>query len=121
MTRENLDKTINAQNTNNIGIDPNNLNNLIKNANDLQEVLRPHIVWDNKIGIWLNILNKIFPVIQKYTVIILSIWYATTHIILSDTTQKILDFVITKVSDIWMLLVICSTLVLLSFIKRKYK
>ncbi len=51
MTKENLDKTINGQNTNNIGIDPNNLNNLIKNVNDLQEVLRPHIVWDNKIGL----------------------------------------------------------------------
>ena len=62
MTKENLDKTIPVQN--NIGIDPNNLNNLIKNANDLQEVLRPHIVWDNKIGIWLNIAMRVITMKQ---------------------------------------------------------
>lgn len=43
---ENKKSTANINN--NTGINPNDLQKLLSNANDMQETLKSHIIWDNK-------------------------------------------------------------------------
>lgn len=99
----------------------NNLDDLIKNAQDMQQLLKPHIIWENKISIWLNIANKIFPTLKNFLILILSSWYFIQNVIFEDVIHKIVDFILENVNDYWILLIICATIVALLFIKKKYK
>ena len=99
----------------------NNLVDLLKNAKNMEQILYPHIVAENKVSIWLNILNKIYPTLKNFLILILSSWYFIQNVIFEDVTHKIVNFILENVNDYWILLIICVTIVALLFIKKKYK
>ena len=104
-----------------IFFNPDLLNSMAKQANLMQDDLRPYQVNLNKVNMSCSMIASVLAIIQKVLLIILPAWYFVAHVICTETTQKVLDFIIAKTSDWTMLLIICSTLVALSFIKKKYK
>ena len=104
-----------------IFFNPDLLNSMAKQANLMQDDLRPYQVNLNKVNMTCSMISNILAIIQKILLIALPAWYFVAHVICTETTQKVLDFIIAKAGDWNMLLIICSTLVLLSFIKKKYK
>ncbi|MCE2687361.1 MAG: hypothetical protein LW595_02270 [Rickettsiales bacterium] len=99
----------------------NILDGFIKNANDMEQLLKPHLFLENKVSIWLNIANKIFPTLKNFLILILSSLYFTKNVIFEDVTHKIVDFILENANDYWILLIICITIVASLFIKKKYK
>jgi len=107
--------------TENIKVNPEDLNKLLKNAGEIQEVIRPHIVIENKINIWIRIANNIFPPARNFIFLILSSIYFTKKVILEDILSKMIDFAFNDTHNHWNLLIICSTIICFYFIKNKYK
>ncbi len=106
--------------TSNVSIN-DNLDDLIKNAKNMEQILYPYIVAENKVSIGLDILNKIYPTLKNFLILILSSWYFIQNVIFEDVIHKIVDFILENVNDYWILLIICATIVALLFIKKKYK
>ena len=104
-----------------VPLDPNQLNALISNANSMNDSLRPHLALQNKISIYCNILNNIFPVIYRYAFLTLSIIYLWKHVIANNILDVISKLLPNGKLNWITLLIICSTIVLSSFVRRKWK
>lgn len=112
---------INQTKTENIKVNPEDLNKLLKNAGEIQEVIRPHIVIENKINIWIRIANNIFPPAKNFIFLILSSMYFIKKLILEDILSKTLQFAFNCNNSYINLSIICITVICFYLIKNKYK
>jgi hypothetical protein len=107
------------------------LQSALSQAHDYKDELRLHHLRLNKVGIYCKIsslicgtiINDLFPLAWKIALLILSVRYTIKHVIKpdEDVVAKAIGFVEKNVTDWPMLLIVCSTITLLSFIKKKYK
>lgn len=116
-----MDDKKNIVNRHDTHIDPNTLNKLLKNSNDMQDLLKWHVVWDNKISIWLGLLIKCFPVIRNYLILAISGVYGVHEVLHGTLLDNILEFVINNSTDRVIVMAVCFTIICIFYIKRKYK
>jgi hypothetical protein len=107
-----------SQNPNNI-----DLGKLLQQADQMKDALQWHIVIQNKVNIWCNIFNNMFPIFFKYVTFITStaiaVKYAWKHLIEKDIIDELMRF-LTSQNDCFIIGIICATLVSIFFIKAKY-
>jgi hypothetical protein len=96
------------------------LDQLIKNASAMNDAMIPHIMKQNKVKIWCDIFHDAFSVVIKSISLILGTIYIYKHIVKEDIIDKLFDFIIEQ-DDCAIMLILCTTLICMSFIKNKYK
>jgi hypothetical protein len=105
---------------NNAGLDSAALIDIIKNASDMPNELKSHILFDHKVRIWRDTFDA-FPAIRNFVMLILFVAYFIKEMWNGDILHKIVDFALNASNGHWNLLIICVTVIAFHFINKKYK
>ena len=101
----------------------------LKSEAAINEATQSHLVFESKLDICIRSVNKVIHTIRNIFIFVVSSWYVYKKIILEEgVLSKIIEHIIEIIkyalnspNTHWSLLIICSTIVCLCFIKSKYK